>query len=368
MALPPLPQGAVFIEDNELPPLPAGAKFVSSDLSVPTIMSEEEQKAAEKKYRDYESSFGHRAGQFAEEGLKMLEGVPMLGPEVNIGEKAIPYLVNKVPALEKSLSAVASKFPDIEKVTSHPLYKKATEVVEPIVEKVSDVASNVGQKIVDAPAKAMSYMSNIPTKDIKDIYQMFKESNPEIVKAFREYQKKDLDPLVDSIANYNYAMTLGMPPKVARMATHYRQDLESGAYMLKNLWENQNPLKIDPVEFAKMRRELLAKLPSNEMARAEILGMKTGDILPTGKRAISRMLTQVAGLGGIPSALLHSAFGGLGALPLIFKSPALVADVAAKSGQARKYIPTILKGAKDIPMPALVNGLNYVNSEADKEN
>jgi hypothetical protein len=113
MALPPLPQGAVFIEDNELPPLPAGAKFVSSDLSVPTIMSEEEQKAAEKKYRDYESSFGHRAGQFAEEGLKMLEGVPMLGPEVNIGEKAIPYLVNKVPALEKSLSAVASKFHDI---------------------------------------------------------------------------------------------------------------------------------------------------------------------------------------------------------------------------------------------------------------
>ena len=367
MALPPLPQGAVFIEDNELPPLPAGAKFVSSDLSVPTIMSEEEQKVAEKKYRDYESSFGHKAGQFAEEGLRMLEGVPMLGPEVNIGEKAIPYLINKVPALEKGLADVTSKIPDIEKITSHPLYKKATEVVEPIVENVKDVASNVGQKIVDAPVKAMSYMSKIPTKDIKDIYQMFKESNPEVVKAFREYQKKELDPVVDSIANYNYAMSLGMPPKIARMATHYRQDLESGAYMLKNLWENQNPLKIDPIEFAKMRKELLAKLKSNEIAKAEILGMKTGDILPTGKRAISRMLTQAAGLGGIPSVLLHSTLGGLGAVPLIFKSPALVADIAAKSGQARKYVPTILKGVGDVQPAAMASGLNYLTSEYDNQ-
>lgn len=362
MALPPLPQGAIFVGSSDLPPLPQGAEFVSNDPSIPHAFDPQAQEIAGKKWKDYQNSFGRKAGEFAEEGLRALEGLPMLGPEVNIAEGAIPYLVNKVPALEQSIS-------DISKLTSHPLYQQASGAIEPIIENVKNVASNVGQKIIDAPVKAMSYMSNIPTKDIKDIYQMFKESNPEIVKAFREYQKKELDPVVDSIANYNYAMTLGMPPKVARMATHYRQDLESGAYMLKNLWENQNPLKINSKKFAQMRKELFEKLGSDEIARAEILGMKTGDILPTGKRAISRMLTQAAGLGGIPSFFLHSALGGLGAVPLIFKSPALVADIAAKTGQARKYIPPILKGvakgAKDIPTPALVSGLNYFTGNED---
>ena len=98
MALPPLPKGAVFVAD-ELPPLPEGAEFVSSDRSIPTIMSEEEQKAAEKKYRDYQNSFGHKAGEFAEEGLRMLEGLPVIMPEVSVGKGAVSYLANKIPGL-----------------------------------------------------------------------------------------------------------------------------------------------------------------------------------------------------------------------------------------------------------------------------
>jgi hypothetical protein len=360
MALPPLPQGAVFIEDNGLPPLPTGAKFVSSDPSVPTIMSEEEQKAAEKKYRDYESSFGHRAGQFAEEGLKMLEGIPVMGAEAQIGQAAIPYLINKVPVLEEALS----KIPNIKNITSSPLYKKTaqavepiTEKLEPIVETVSDVASKAGEKIKEVPSKFLGWTSRTNPESLKTAYRIGKEGDKELLKAFKTGKELELDDYSQMI--YNYARKLGLPHEEALKATHYRQDLETGAWNLWNKFKNQNPLGLPGWDKAS---------DAQKLKMAEQAGFDVSSILPTKKNA-KAMLGVEGGLGYLASMTpwLKSIVNAK-MLPLLgFQSPRVAGELAYRAGQTRRVVPTILKGTKDIPTPALLGGLNYMGLTDDSE-
>lgn len=356
MALPPLPEGAVFSESG-LPPLPAGAKFVSDDPSVPTIMSEEEQKAAEKKYREYESSFGHRAGQFAEEGLRMLEGIPIMGAEVQIGRGAIPYMLEKVPALEKGLSGIGN-------LTSHPLYKKAAQVIEPIAEKVepvveavSDVASKAGKKIKEAPASLLGWTSRTDPKSLKAAYAIGKEGDKELLKAFKAGKELELDDSSQMV--YNYARKLGLPHEEALKATHYRQDMETGAWNLWNKFKNQNPLGLPGWEKAS---------DAQKIKMAEQAGFDLGSILPTKKNA-KAMLGLEGGLGYLASMSpwLKSVVNAK-MLPLLgFQSPRIAGELAYRAGQTRRVVPSILKGAKDIPTPALVGGLNYMGLTNDSE-
>jgi hypothetical protein len=316
-------------------------------------MSEEEQKAAEKKYRDYESSFGHKAGQFAEEGLRMLEGIPMLGPEVNIGEKAIPYLINKVPTLEKGLADVVNKIPDIEKITSHPLYKKATEAVEPITE----FASKAGEKIKEAPSKFLGFTSRTDPESIKLAYTIGKEGDPLLAKAFKTGKELELDDYSQMI--YNYARKLGLPHEEALKATHYRQDLETGAWNLWNKFKNQNPLGLPGWDKAS---------DAQKLKMAEQAGFDVGSILPSKKNARA-MLGVEGGLGYLAhmTPWLKSIVNAK-MLPLLgFQSPRIAGELAYRAGQTRRIVPTILKGTKEVPTPGLVGGLNYMGITNDNE-
>jgi hypothetical protein len=373
MALPPLPQGAVFIEGNELPPLPAGAKFVSSDLSVPTIMSEEEQKAAEKKYRDYESSFGHRAGQFAEEGLRMLEGLPIAGVEAQIGEAAIPYLINKTPVLEKTLSAI----PDIEKITSHPLYKKTSEIVEPITENVQAAAKKTGEFLKDIPLSTQSFLSGKPKEELKAMYNIGKEKSGKLLDEFNKWAKNEFVPIANR-GDYNTAIAEGLPHELAVQATHRRSDLEKGVWYMKNLYNNNyvpSKMGISRKKFDADRASLLEDLLPQAVSEAQRLGMKYGEPIPTNLRDLTNIGAHSlgwGGVGGLGSMLLHGVFNlKTAGIPFVTKmiagSPKLNAEIAIGAGKAAKYTPSILQGTKNIPTPALIGGLNYMGITNDNE-
>lgn len=352
--LPPLPKGAVFVE-GDLPPLPEGATFVSSDRSVPVPMSEEEQALAEKKWRDYQNSFKYKAGQFAEEGLRMLEGVPMLGPEVNIGKGAFPYLVSQSPSIEQGLSTVAKHLPNIEKISSHPLYQKTASIAEPVVEAVSEVASKAGEKLKNIPSKVFGYTSRTDPESLQMAYQIGKEGDPLLAKAFKAGKELELDDYSQMI--YNYARKLGLPHEEALKATHYRQDLETGAWNLWNKFKQQNPLGLPGWDKAS---------DTQKLKMAEQAGFDLGSILPTKKNA-KAMLGVEGGLGYLASVtpyLKHIVNAKM--LPLLgLQSPKIVGEMAYRAGQARRVIPTILKGTKDVPTPALVGGLNYLRGDEE---
>ena len=372
MALPPLPKGAVFVEDG-LPPLPAGAKFVSNDPSVPTIMSEEEQKAAEKKYRDYESSFGHRAGQFAEEGLRMLEGIPVMGTEAQIGQAAIPYLLNKAPALERSLSNIGN-------LTKHPLYKKAAQVVEPIAEKVSDVASQAWEKAKDIPPWILGRTAGL-TRNPEDsanalniAYNIGKGSEPELEKMLKEGVNI---PIVNRQV-YNYARTHALPSDYAAIAYDTTRGKRPD---LMGSWDLYDKLLAEGTAQGKKIYEIFPKyedwsklkLPQKlELAKAA--GIDLGSWLPQGKVA-KTLVEGEAGLGGLSSLGLAAnapsilkSLANIKLLPAMFlQSPKIVGKMAYGAGKARKYGPGILKGIKDVPTPALLGGLNYMGLTDDSE-
>lgn len=375
--LPPLPKGAVFVED-ELPPLPKGATFVPSDRSVPVPMSDEEQAIAEKKWRDYQNSFSHKAGEFAEEGLRMLEGLPMLGPEVKIGEGAIPYVINQIPALEQGVSTVARHMPDITKVTAHPLYKKAMGAVEPVAEKVADVASKAWEKTKGIPSAILGRTAGL-TRNPEDkknalniAYQIAKESDPELEKILKEGANI---PIVNRQV-YNYARSHALPSDYAAIAYDttrgkrpdlmgswdlYDKLLEEGLAKGKKIYE------IFPTyqDYSKL------KLPQ-KMELAKAAGIDLGTWLPQGKVA-KALVEGEAGLGGLGGlGLLHNIPSALKSLanwkliPAMFlQSPKIVGKLAYGAGKARRYGPDILRGIKNVPTPALVGGLNYLRGNEE---
>ena len=374
MALPPLPEGAVSTT-VELPPLPEGAtthdiipiaEYIPTDVEVGKPIAVDHDvwdKIATGlsggKYGSWKDLF-HGGEKPEDSYLKELsqiiessgmQGLTGIGP------------IAETPAIA---TAIGKNIPNIPSVAE-------------TFPKVASAVSKVGNKISDIPANVLSWKSGLTSKDLKDIYALGKEGDKNLFNAFREHQQADF-PL-DSIANYNYAMTLGVPNNVARMATHYGKDLDSGAHMLKNLWENQNPItaNIDPVRFQALRQELLSKLAklSPERAKAEILGIKTGDLIQPGRRAFQSSLAQALGFGGVGTIashyLLNTLVPGISAavLPFVVKSPKVASELALKAGQVNRYVPKILKSLKnnigDLDNPQIAGAIGsaneYLNSE-----
>lgn len=247
--------------------------------------------------------------------------------------------------IQSGLMLTPAKMPKFD----HPLFTKAQET-----------ASNVKEKIAEAPARYMAYQSKLDPQDIVNIYRIYKENHPDVVKAFEEGQKSDVDWKKTS-GIYNYAVnTLGLPPEYAIKATHYNQDLERGAWMIHNLYKNQIPKKmrseISPEEFQRMREELLASIKSPEATQAEMLGYKSSDYLPQGKNR-DRAIAQFIGFEGLPALAFHSLFHGLGAIPSLLTSPRFTADVARRAGQASrlgsKYVSPLATATKEIVPPIL---------------
>jgi hypothetical protein len=380
MALPPLPEGSVSTT-LELPPLPEGAtthdiipiaEYIPTDVEVgkPTAIEHDVwDKIAiglsSGKYGSWKDLF-HGGEKPEDSYLKELsqiiessgiQGLPGTGPVGNTTLKG---------------SKLASKASEYVPEAIPQILTKIKEATAPVAEKIGKVASNVGNKIGDVSANFLASRSRLDPKDVKDAYTLGKEGEESIMKAFREHQNIDF-PL-DSIANYNYAMSLGVPSNVARMSTHYNKQLETGAHMLKNLWENQIPegLNISPEKFQILRQELLSKLEklSSKQAEAEILGIKTGDLIQSGKRGMQNTIAESLGFGGLGTLashyLLHTLAPGvsLAALPLITKSPKVAAELAIKAGQANKYIPLILKSLPTAQTLGAIGSANeYLNSE-----
>jgi hypothetical protein len=170
-------------------------------------------------------------------------------------------------------------------------------------------------------------------------------------------------------------MSLGVPSNVARMATHYNKQLETGGHMLKNLYENQMPegLKISPEKFQELRKELMSKLDklSPKQAEAEILGIKTGDLIQPGKRAMQNTIAQSLGLGGAGTLashfLLHTLAPGASAavLPFLTKSPKIAAELALKAGQTRRILPKVVKPIANAPVTNQAIGVGADITEKD---
>jgi hypothetical protein len=308
-----------------------------------------------------DSTLGKASQLVNSSGLEGLTGIGPVGQATMKGTKLASKASEYVPeAIPKILEMVANS---------------------PTVKNTKEVLSKFGEKVSNIPANVLASRTKLSPQDIKDVYALGKEGNPTIMKAFREHQ--DTDFPLDSIANYNYAMSLGVPPNVARMTTHYNKQLDSGAHMLKNLWENQMPegLKISPERFQQLRQELMAKLDKlpPEQAKAEILGIKTGDLIQPGKRAMQNNIAESLGFGGLGTLashfLLHTLAPGASAavLPFITKSPKIASELALRTGQAsrladkyiaptvKKYVPAVL----DAPVSPQMLGATADISEKD---
>lgn len=365
MALPPLPKGAIFKEDG-LPPLPPGAQFVSDDPSVPGAFEDKPIPApvppnklveflSGGKSKDWEQYlYNNEAPEDTKIGKfnQLMQG---LGSDALLG---IPVVGEVGPAV-KYLSA-ASDLPSMMKLPSmaHPLAKKASKALEPIVEKVepiveavSDVASKAGEKIKEAPAKFLGWTSRTNPESLKTAYRVGKEGDKEVLKAFKAGKELELDDYSQMI--YNYARKLGLPHEEALKATHYRQDLETGAWNLWNKYKNQNPLGLPGWN----------KATSTQKAKmAEQAGFDVGSYIPNKKNA-KALLGLEGGLGYLASVtpwlqhLVSAKF--LPALGL--QSPKIAGELAYRTGQARRVVPSILKGVDNLTGPQAIGALQQIN-------
>ena len=152
---------------------------------------------------------------------------------------------------------------------------------------------------------------------------------------------------------YNYARKLGLPHEEAMKATHYRQDLETGAWNLWNKFKKQNPLGLPGWDKA---------TDTQKLKMAEQAGFDLGSLLPTKKNA-KAMLGLEGGLGYLAhmTPYLKSVINAK-VLPLLgLQSPKLVGELAYRTGQARKVVPSILRGVENISGPQAIGALQQLN-------
>ena len=365
---PPLPKGAVFATDG-LPPLPVGATLVPSDASIPTMSADFESRPIAKKdanklveaisagkAKDFEQFFyggekpsETRLGRFnqlmQQGGSDALIGMPVLG---EVGP-ALSYLnaVSDLPSI--------SKLPISKKVAS--VVSDIGEEIAPYTGKISETASKVGKKIKEFPSKTLGFTSQTDPKAIELAYRIGKEGDPALVKAFKAGKDLELDDYSQMI--YNYARKLGLPHEEALKATHYRQDLETGAWNLWNKFKNQNPLGLPGWEKAS---------DAQKLKMAEQAGFDLGSYIPTKKNA-KALLGLEGGLGYLASVTPYlKAIVNAKVLPLLgLQSPKLVGEMSYRAGQARRIVPSILKGVDNISGPQAIGALQQINPYSEED-
>lgn len=368
MPLPPLPKGAVFSESG-LPPLPEGAEFVSSDRSIPTIKNLENAPTPIKEVRSipsklldkiteamtlggqnrWESDLETLGGQKPETATDYASALANKIVENSDALMGIPVLGEVSPAV-KYLSA-STNIPSVMKMPemAKPVVTKAKEIIEPVAEK----ASEIGKKIAESPSKFLGWTSKTDPESIKLAYRIGKEGSPELKEAFKAGKALEMDDYSQMI--YNYARKLGLPHEEAMKATHYRQDLETGAWNLWNKFKKQNPLGLPGWEKAS---------DAQKLKMAEQAGFDLGSIIPTKKNA-KAMLGLEGGLGYLAHMtpyLKHLVSAKL--LPALgLQSPRMVGELAYRTGQARKVIPPILRGVQNLSGSQIVGGLGQAVKE-----
>jgi hypothetical protein len=313
---------------------------------IPNAFDPEAAALAEKKYREYESSFGHRAKEAGEELWKMAEGTMGIGPIAEIGAV--------IPALRQEMPAVA----------------KGIDVAGDILSKG---ASKVGQTLYDLPLNTQAFISGKPKEELKAMYELGKDKSDRLLNEFNKWANNEFVNIVNR-GDYNTAIAEGLPHEIAVQATHRRSDLEKGVWYLKNLFNDNYVAKmgITPKQFKIEREALMQDILPKAMSEAQRLGMKYGDWVPTNLKDLSNLGAHAAGWGGLGTWLLHG-LGGLksAGIPLVTRSPKLNADISIGAGKAARYaskaaeaaepitsaIPPILKGTKNISGSNIVGGL-----------
>ena len=293
-------------------------------------------------------------------GNKALESSMAYAPMGELAETSAlaPALLEKIPqGLE-----TAAKIGDVASKTASTVGHYAS----PTINAVKNFLS---------PLSFMEHRTGVKPGTFKDVFEMGEKNYypfSQEVKAFKQAQKEEL-PEGMSIGDYNYAISQGAPHDVAVLARHYAQDLENGAWYLKNLYyNNKDAIKkmgITAEEFAEQRANLLAKIgkdkiKSPEMETASSLGIRTGEYFPEGKKSLRNLAGQSGIFGSIGTllghAFMHSILGGAGGatIPLAMKSPKLNAELALRAGQISGLVKNLYKHAPESMIDTAVLG-NY---------
>lgn len=274
-----------------------------------------------------ESSTLGKAGQVIHNmGLEGLTGITPVGQVGSI----VTNIGSNVPSI-------------LPKVT--PYIEKAGKYVSPYTQKIADVANNI-------PSKVLGFVSRRDPEQYKVVYNVGKEGIPSVVKKFRAGQTDEILP--ESKMIYNYATSLGLPHEIAKEATHYRQEMEKGAWNLWNEYKNQNPLGLP--DFGK------ANLAQKEYLAGNA-GQHLGDLISPSKNA-KQILEGQGILGGI-GALTHSGAvisaltNPVVATGLAMQSPKLAAELAYRAGQTSRYLPSLLNA--QIPSHLLLGELGLLS-------
>ena len=235
--------------------------------------------------------------------------------------------INPVGQVNSAVTSLGSNIPSVLPKVA-PYIEKATSTVSPYLQKATDAASNI-------PAKVLGFVSRRDPEQYKIAYNVGKEGIPSVVQKFRSGQADVVEPL--SKMNYNYASSLGLPHELAMKATHYRQDLENGAWNLWNEFNKQNPLGLP--NFGKASVAHKEYLAGNA-------GQHLGDLISPSKNA-KQLLEGEGVLGGIgalthSASLLHALSNPAVAAALALQSPKLAGEVALRLGQASRYVNPIL--------------------------
>ena len=227
------------------------------------------------------------------------------------------------------------------------------------VSKVADVASGL-------PAKVLGVVSRRDPKKYEDVYNIGKEGIPSVVKEFRAGQAEEILP--ESLMNYNYARSLGLPHKEALKVTHMRQDLENGAWNLWNEFKGQNPLGLPNFKNANLAQKEFV---------AGNAGQHLGDIVSPSKNAKQLLEGEgiIGGLGALTHAplLMHALSNPLVASTIALQSPKLAAELAYRVGQASRAVPYIKKALpyakeaiKSLPVNQALGAIGSANEGLKK--
>ena len=232
--------------------------------------------------------------------------------------------------------------------------------------KVASVASKVADVASGLPAKALGFVSRRDPKKYEDVYNIGKEGIPSVVKEFRAGQADEILP--ESLMNYNYARALGLPHKEALKVTHYRQDLENGAWNLWNEFKGQNPLGLPNFKNANLAQKEYV---------AGNAGQHLGDLVSPSKNAKQLLEGEgiIGGLGALTHAplLMHALSNPLVASTLALQSPKLAAELAYRVGQASRAVPYIKKALpyakeaiKSLPVNQALGAIGSTNEGLKK--
>ena len=232
--------------------------------------------------------------------------------------------------------------------------------------KVASAMSKVGEVASEIPSKVLASLSRRDPEKYKDVYNVGKEGIPSVVKEFRTAQAEEILP--ESLMNYNYARALGLPHKEALKVTHYRQDLENGAWKLWNEFKGQNPLGLPNFKDASLtQKEYIA---GNA-------GQHLGDLVSPSKNAKQLLEGEgiIGGFGALTHSplLMHALSNPLVASSIALQSPKLAAELAYRVGQASRAVPHIKKAlpyvketVKSLSVPQVAGAVSSANEELKK--